>query len=324
MRALLAIGAAGVAALLAIGGVAAAKAPPPPPRAVGGRTVTLVARGVRSPTAFAAVGGRLFVAAYGANRNSTTTGGVYLLGGGKAIRVPGSPAHVYGLAAVKGTLYVSAGKTILAWSNWNGKRFEKARIIATAPVDFGTFNGVAVGPDGLIYVGANPDGSNPDYANTFLSVDPETGTITIVAKGIRQPWQPLFLPGWQLPLVSDLNQDDLGPTRPPDYLLAIRRGADYGYPACPADAASCVNYSKPFFQFPAHASPMGLAFLRGRLYVALYVGLGTGPEVVSMPLRGGKATPFLTRYRSPVIALGMVGGKLYSGVQAGDIYRVTP
>src|SRR4051794_10939806 len=131
VRALLAIGAAGVAALLAIGGVAAAKAPPPPPRAGGGRTGTLVARGGGSATAFAAVGGRLFVAAYGANRNSTTTGGVYLLGGGKAIRVPGSPAHVYGLAAVKGTLYVSAGKTILAWSNWNGKRFEKARIIAT-------------------------------------------------------------------------------------------------------------------------------------------------------------------------------------------------
>ena len=127
-----------------------------------------------------------------------------------------------------------------------------------------------------------------------------------------------------MPLVSDLNQDDLGPKRPPDYLLAITRGADYGYPSCPATPSTCANYAKPFVQFPAHASPMGLAFAKGRIYVALYVGTGTGPEVVSLPAGGGKPTPFLTHYPEPVIALGTAGGKLYSGDQGGAIYRVTP
>ena len=316
--------AAAAVAVVTLPGATAAKSPPPPPRAAGGKVVTVVARGVPTPTAFAVAAGRVFVSGYGDELHAAVTGGVYVLGGGKAIKVPGSPAHVYGLASAKGTLYLSAGKAILAWSGWDGRRFQKSRIVAGAPEGFGTFNGLAVGPDGLIYVGANPDASNPTYANTFLAVDPASGAITVVATGIRQPWQPLFPPGWTMPLVSDLNQDDLGPKRPPDYLLAIKRGADYGYPACPATPSTCANYSKPFAQFPAHASPMGLGFLKGRLYIALYVGTGNGPEVVSMPVSGGKSMPFLTRYPAPVIALGTAGGKLYTGDQSGAVYRVTP
>jgi glucose/arabinose dehydrogenase len=146
----------------------------------------------------------------------------------------------------------------------------------------------------------------------------------VVATGIRQPWQPLFLPGHSLPLVSDLNQDDLGPKRPPDYVIALKRGANYGYPTCPADVSSCANYARPFIQFAAHASPMGLGFVKGRVYIALYGGLGKGPEVVSMPEAGGRLTPFLTGYSAPVIAVGTAGGRLYTGDQGGSIYRVTP
>ena len=316
---------AAAAALCALAaGAAAAKSPPPVPHAAGGRTVTVVARGVPTPTEFAVTAGRLFVAGYGDESDADVLGGVYLLGGGKATRVPGSPAHVYGIASTKGTLYLSTGKAILAWSGWDGSRFQTTRVVATGPPGFGEFNGLAVGPDGQIYVGANPDTSNPDYANSFLSVDPASEAITVVATGIRQPWQPLFLPGHALPLVSDLNQDDLGPKRPPDYLLAIKRGADYGYPACPATQSTCGNYAQPLVQFAAHASPMGLGFLKGRLYIALYGGLGKGPEVVSMPAAGGRLTPFLTGYAAPVIAVGTVGGRLYTGDQGGAIYRVTP
>jgi glucose/arabinose dehydrogenase len=91
-----------------------------------------------------------------------------------------------------------------------------------------------------------------------VSVDPETGRTRIIATGIRQPWHPVFVPGHALPLVSDLNQDDLGPKRP-RYLLAITRGANYGFPACPATPRTCANYTKPLVQLPAHSSPMGLA-----------------------------------------------------------------
>jgi len=317
------LSAAAAAALLAAGTVGA-KSPPPSPHAAGARTVTVVARGVPTPTEFAVLAGRVFVSGYGDEQDAKVLGGVYLLGGGKAARVPGSPAHVFGLASARGTLYLSTGPAILAWSGWNGHAFRNTRVVVSGLDGFGDFNGLAVGPDGLIYVGANPDTTNPAYADSFLSVDPASGAVTVVATGIRQPWQPLFLPGRTLPLVSDLNQDDLGPKRPPDYLLAIERGADYGYPACPATPSTCAGYARPFVQFPAHASPMGLGYAGGRLYIALYGGLGKGPEVVSMPVAGGRLTPFLTGYSQPVIALAVIGGKLYSGDQGGGIYRVTP
>lgn len=289
--------------------------------------MTVIARGVPTPTEFAALAGRVFVAGYGAEHDPNVAGGVYVLGGGKAVRVPGSPQHVFGVAAAKRTLYVSTSQALLAWSGWNGTRFGQRRVVRT-PVGYGSFKGPAVGPDGLLYVGADPRSDpRPPTASTsdaFISVNPATGATSVLATGIRQPWMPVFVPGRALPLVSALNQDDLGPHRPLDYLLAITRGANYGFPICPATPGTCENYSQPLVDLPPHSSPMGLGYLGGKLYVALYGGLGKGPVVVSMPPGGGTPTPFVSGFRSPVIALGVAGGSLYAGVQSGVIYRVTP
>lgn len=313
-----------VAATVLTAAVAAAKAPPLP-QPTGQHPVTVVARGVPTPTGFAVFAGRLFASGYGAERNPDVAGGVYVVGGGKATRVPGSPRHVYGLATGTDTLYLSTNQALLAWSGWNGKRFRKTRVVRTrAP--YGNFRAPAIGPDGLIYVGADTTLPPPtaNYSASLVSVDPATGSATVIATGMRQPWQPLFLPGHALPLVTDLNQDNLGPHRPPDYLLAIKRGANYGFPACPANPSTCAIYDRPLVQFRAHASPMGLGYLNGKLYVALYGGLGKGPVVVSMPPSGGKPTPFLSGFPAPVIALGTAGGNLYAGDQSGVIYRVRP
>lgn len=315
---------AALAAAIALTAAAAAAKAPPLPQATGHQTVTVVARGIPTPTEFAVFAGRLFVGGYGDEKNPNAPGGVYLLGGGKAIRV-GSPQHVYGLAATKNTLYLSTSGALLAWSGWDGKRFHRTRVLRT-PDGYGTFRGLAVGPDGLLYLGANtdPPPPKPNPSDSFVSVDPVTGAARIIATGIRQPWQPLFLPGHPLPLVSDLNQDDLGPKRPLDYLLAIKRGANYGFPACPATPSTCANYSQPLVTFPAHSSPMGLGYLKGKLYIALYGGLGQGPVVVSMPPSGGAPTPFLSGFPAGVIALGTAGRSLYAGDQSGVIYRVKP
>ena len=319
---------AALAAAIALTAAGCAAKAPRLPQATGHRTVTVVARGVPTPTEFAFVAGRLFVAGYGDQHNLKTAGGVYVLRNGNAIRVPGSPQHVWGVAAAKKTLYLSTGQALLAWNGWNGTRFLKRRVIGT-PDGYGTFKGPAVGPDGLIYVGAetDPRPSSPptqSFSASFVSVDPATGSTRAIATGIRQPWMPLFLPGHALPLVSALNQDDLGPKRPLDYLLAIKRGANYGFPTCPAHPGSCSNYDQPLVKLPAHSSPMGLGYLNGKLYVALYGGLGKGPVVVSMPPSGGRPTPFLSGFPAGVIALGIAGGNLYAGDQSGVIYRVTP
>jgi glucose/arabinose dehydrogenase len=318
------VGVAALAAAVAVTAAAAAKSPPLP-QATGHRAVTVVARGIPTPTEFAVFDGRLFVAGYGDEKNPKVTGGVYIVGGGKAIKVPGSPPHVYGIAAAKRTVYLSTSGSLIAWSGWNGTRFRTKRVIRT-PDGYGTFRGLTVGPDGLLYLGANtdPPPPHPNASDSFVSVDPATGATKILATGIRQPWQSVFVPGRALPLVSDLNQDDLGPKRPRDYLLAITRGANYGFPACPATPSTCANYTQPLVQFPAHSSPMGLGYLKGKLYIAFYGGLGKGPVVASMSPNGGTPTPFVSGFPAGVIALGTAGRSLFAGDQSGVIYRVTP
>jgi glucose/arabinose dehydrogenase len=310
----------------------AAQGPPPPPKASKGKKVAVVARGVPTPTAFAFAGSQVFVAGFGDEQHPKVTGGVYAIKGGKPVKLAGSPPHVFGLAYEGDTLYVSAGKKILAWSGWNGTKFAKSRVVVTGPKGFTSFNGVAVGPDGKIYTGVSLGDKKSDdykhgttpYANDVLTVDPNTGAITVLAKGMRQPWQFAFVPGHSGPLVTDLGQENLGKKRPPDRIVEIKAGADYGFPSCPAKAASCAKYTKPFAQFPAHSSPMGIGALNGRIYVALFGGTGKGPEVVSMGSAGGKFAPFLTGFVAPVVALGVNAGQVYAGDLTGSIYSSKP
>src|SRR3954469_14925510 len=184
---------AALVAAVALTTAASAAKDPPLPRAAGHRTVTVVAPGVTAPTEFAFLAGRLFVAGYGDERKAAVAGGVYTIRGGRAIRVPGSPHHVYGIAAAKSTLYLSTNQRLLAWSGWNGTRFRQRRVVRTrAP--YGNFRAPAGGPGGVIYVGADttlpPPG--PNYSASLVTVDPATGSITVVATGMRQPWQSVF------------------------------------------------------------------------------------------------------------------------------------
>jgi glucose/arabinose dehydrogenase len=310
---------------------------PPPPRAIGGAEVRVVARGIPTPTAFAFGHGQIFVAGFGDEEHPNVKGGVFVVRRGKPVRLQGSPTHVVGLAYRSGTLYVSecgcgTPSRILAWSGWNGRRFTKSRIVVTGPKAFTSFNGVAVDREGTLYAGVSVGDKKRDdyssgktqYANSVVSIDPTSGEIGVVATGMRQPWQPVFVPGHTGPLVADLGQENLGKKRPVDRIVEAKEGADFGFPTCPAKPAACSRYDKPFATFPAHSSPMGLAALRGRLYVALFLGVGKGPEVVSMPLAGGRYKPALVGFAAPVVALGSHAGRIYVGDLTGSIYRSSP
>ncbi|MGZ8695042.1 MAG: hypothetical protein ACXWYS_06340, partial [Gaiellaceae bacterium] len=233
---------AGAAAL--VSSALAAEGPPPPPKAVNGQAVAVVARGIPTPTTFAWGGGHLFVAAFGDEENPKVTGGVFVVDGGRARKLPGSPPHVFGLAwhAPTGTLFLSAGPQILAWSGWNGRRFTQSRVVVTAPGHSPGFNGIALGPAENLYAGMSlGDRKADDYsrgttpwANDVVTVNAVTGEIAFHATGLRQPWQPVFVPGHRGPLISDLGQENLGKKRPVDRIVEISPGADYGFPACPA------------------------------------------------------------------------------------------
>jgi glucose/arabinose dehydrogenase len=318
-----------VAALACSSPAFAASGPPPLPKAVSGGKVTVVARGVPTPTAFAFLGGQSFVAGFGDEEHPKVTGGVYLLKDGKALKIAGSPPHVFGLATSGSTLYVSDGGQILAWSGWNGARFARSKVVVTGPKRFSGFNGIFVVPGGKLYAGVSlSDGKKADYAhgttpfaNDVVSVDIATGAIRVVAKGFRQPWQFASLPGQRNPIVTDLGQDNLKKAST-DTIKIVAPGTNLGFPNCPARPASCSKYAKPFARFPAHASPMGLGTIGNTLYVALFGGTGKGPEVVSIPVAGGAYTPVLTGFVAPIVALNTHAGTLFVGDLTGAIYSL--
>jgi glucose/arabinose dehydrogenase len=340
--------AAGVAAAVLTAGLvaSAASAAGGPPTGVGGAKVQQVAAGLHTPTSFAFGAGTLFEGDGGAETAKPPNGGVFAIKGGTGTLVPGSPQFVAGLAWHRGALYVSGGSVtgrasakwqLLKWSGWNGKTFTKRQAIYTAPKKFQGFNGIAFGPDGRLYVGVdvgllNGNDHGPaktPYVYDILSIEPNGKGLTKFATGIRQPWQLAFPAGSSSPFVSDLGQDAPKSIKPPDFVLRVRQGDNYGFPSCNWIAASkCKGFAKPFQQFSPHTDIMGLAIIGKRLYMTSFLGAGAkgpGGEVLSMPLTGGKAKPVVKGFAAPVVGLGSHGGSLYVGEAGpGLVFKVTP
>jgi glucose/arabinose dehydrogenase len=82
--------------------------------------------------------------------------------------------------------------------------------------------------------------------------------LKMFATGIRQPWQMAFAPGSKNPFVSDLGQDKPASLNPPDFVLSVRQGDDYGFPQCTqVVAGKCNGDAKPFKGFAAPTVGLG-------------------------------------------------------------------
>jgi glucose/arabinose dehydrogenase len=319
----------------------AAKGPPPPPTAPGGQTVTQVAAGLQTPTSFAVGAGKVFEGDGGSESSKVPNGGVYLLSGGKGIKLAGSPNFVSGLAWHKGALYLAGGTitskgpvwTIQRWSGFNGTTFAKRTAIWTAPKGFAGSNGIAFAPNGRLFlgvdVGLTDNGDHgpakTPYVYDILSMKANGTGVKIFATGMRQPWQMAFVKGSSDPFVSVLGQDK-GAKNPPDFVLRVRQGDNYGFPKCNWTKGSpCTGYTKPFQTFAPHTDIMGMAIIGKKLYVTRFVGSnGKTGEVLSMPLTGGKLTPVVTGFVAPTVGLGTDGHSLYIGEVTGQVFKVTP
>ncbi len=340
-----ALAAASVITAGAVASVASAAGPPPPPKGVGGAKVQLVASGLHTPTSFAFGAGTLFEGDGGAETAKPPNGGVFAIKNGTGTLISGSPQFVAGLAWHKGALYVSGGTVtgptsarwqLLKWSGWNGTTFTNRRVVYTAPKGFQGFNGIAFGPDGRLYVGVDvgllewqrPRPAKTPFVYDILSIKPNGKGLKVFATGIRQPWQLAFPKGSSSPFVSDLGQDK-GAKNPPDFVLRVHQGDNYGFPGCNQIVPSkCAGLTKPFQQFGPHTDIMGMAIIGKRLYMTSFLGAtgkGPGGEVLSMPLSGGTAKPVVKGFVAPTVGLGVNGKSLYVGeVGTGLVFKVTP
>jgi hypothetical protein len=298
------------------------------PKSTNGNPVSQVAAGLPPvTTSFAFGAGQVFAGNEGSETGSAP-GGVFVLRRGSATLLPDSPGFVFGLAWHRDTLYVSTGSRLLAWSDWTGSDFARRRTIYTAPRGFGGFNGLGFGANDRLYAAVDTGNSDhgpstTPFARDILSFTAAGKHLRIVARGIRQPWQMVFPSGSSSPFVSDLGQDS-GATDPPDFVLRVKQGDDYGFPSCNWTAlVACPRFTKPFARLAPHTDDMGLGILGGRLYISEFGALSP-PQVVSMPLRGGPVKPLLTGFRAPIVGLGIHSGWLYVGELTGQVFRVRP
>ncbi len=317
------------------------------PKPYNGAKVSLFASGLKNPTSFAFGDGAVFAGDSG-SEGKVPNGGLYVLKDGTATEIPNSPVFVAGAEFHNGVLYMSAAVLghagpefqILAWSGWNGTTFMTRKVLYTAPKKFQGFDGIAFGPDGRLYVGVNAGllnsndhgpASRSPYLYDILSMSAAGKAVKVFATGIRQPWQMAFAPGSSTPFVSDLGQD--GPKsvkNPPDFLLKVSQGQNYGFPGCNHTTGSpCASDAKPFAMFAPHSDIMGVAVGGGTLYLGSFVGMGGhgGGAVYAMPLGGGQPKPVVTGFKGATDALAAHNGFLYVGGstnKGGFVYRVKP
>lgn len=327
------------AALLAtaVAGTSAMAAGSGGPKTRTGKQAQLVVKAAATPTAFAFGAGQVFYSD-GTPPSAAPVGGVYVIKNGTPVKLPGSPPFAFGVTWHKGTLYVSGPNQILAWSGWNGTTFAHQKTIYTqSSKKFTGFNGLGFGANGRLYVGVDLGPGNDHGPATgpfqydILSMTSNGKKVKVVARGIRQPWQLAFPKGSSSPYVSDLGQD-AGATNPPDFILRVKQGQNYGFPKCNRTPGSpCKGYAKPFESFSSHTDAMGVGIVGKRLFISEF-GAATPAQVVSIPLTGGKARPELTGFPKGrnIVGLGVHNGWVYVGeiaagpTELGSIYRFKP
>jgi glucose/arabinose dehydrogenase len=342
-RVMAAAGAAAALALALVAPVASASSAPPPPVSTNGQKVQLVASGLMTPTSFAFGDGMVFEGDGGNSQGSAPpNGGVYVLKNGTAVKLASPIVFVAGLAWHDDKLYISGGELangrpswrLWAWSGWNGKAFTVQKTLYVAPAKFDGFNGIGFGANGRLYVGVDvgltdnndhgPASTSP-YLYDILTFWANGTGMRVFATGIRQPWQMTFAPGSNSPFVTDLGQDS-GATNPPDAILHVHAGDNYGFPKCNGTvAADCQGFTKPFLTFAPHTDLMGIALQGWTFYLTSFQGPGAkgpGGEVYSLRLGSLTLKPLLTGFVAPVVGLGLHHGYVYVGELTGQVFRV--
>ncbi|MFL5925321.1 MAG: PQQ-dependent sugar dehydrogenase [Gaiellaceae bacterium] len=282
----------------------------------------MYARGIPEMSAFAFdARGRLWVTRSGSSRHSN--GGVYVVScrGAEPVKVVSSLRGPLGLVWVGRSLYVSSLDGVYRFTDFTGSGFAKRALVLKGPAPAEN-NNLVLAPDGrlVMAVSANCDHctTSPRYSAAILSFNTDGSGLRIVASGIRAPYGLVYDGGT---LYASMNQrDDLGAKTPGDWVAVVRAGQDWGFPACYGQGgAACDGIPEPLGVLDRHAAAGGVAISHGAVLTAEWAR-GT---VMSVPLRGGRATPLLTGLSHPLpLAAAPDGALLVGDWGTGVVYAV--
>jgi glucose/arabinose dehydrogenase len=281
-----------------------------------------------------------------------------------------------GLAFIDNKLYVANQDGVVILQPDGVKQ-----IISNLPSGGHTLKTVKLGPDGFLYVSVGSscnvcDETDPLRASIlrYTVEGKPAGALTtygrhapdpIWASGLRNSqdyvWHPVTGEMYATNEGADMRSDKKGTAvdddLPPEHLNVIKAGANYGWPHCwgdhvndpnfPADKEFCAAMQPPVLTFPAHSTPIGLAFLnktnfpseyRSDMLVALHGSWNrerpSGYKIVRVHFAQNKpvtVSDFATGWLSPEgawgrpvgLAISPKDGAVYvSDDRAGLVYRI--
>ena len=249
-----------------------------------------------------------------------------------------------GLAVLDGYLWVAAGNSLVRAPLDGNKVGTPETVLSNLPFN-GRSNGtLTVTPDGKLLFETSGrrqgDGAQPGSA-TLWELHPDAPTEpTAFATGFKGAYAHTFDAAGNL-FSTEIGDDPVNGSAPPDELNRVVSGGDYGWPQCFGDRQAARNYggtpekcskTQPTLAvFAPQSTPTSVVvspFEANVLLVALWGPANT--SVVSVPydpetLRaGGEVTTFVDGLALPQSLLALPDGDLLvSDFASGTVYRVT-
>jgi glucose/arabinose dehydrogenase len=301
-------------------------------RGLNGWKASVFTTGLKHASAFAFDSeGRLWVTTSAATDHRSD--GVYVVArrGARPVEV----AHVdgpLGLTWHRGRLYVASIGRVTAFGGLHGIRFTTRRTILRGPVEGASNNAIVATSDGrlLMSISTTCDHCVPrsTWAAAIVSFRPDGSDLRIFARRIRAAYGLALVPGSKAVFATMNQRDDLGARTPGDWLALVRRGQDWGFPACYGQRGSaCARVPKPVAALDVHAAAGGIALAHASAFVAEWQ---TG-KLLRIRLErvggayAGTRTTFLTGLRNPLPVARAPGGAILVGDwTTGVVYSVEP
>ncbi len=256
----------------------------------------------------------------------------------------------HGLAFKDGKLYVAETDAVAVY-DYDGTAKNRKKIIDLPGGGNHFSRTIGFGPDGRLYIAVgsscNVCVEKDDRRAKILVANADGRDLKTFASGLRNAvfftWSPLDKKMW----ATDMGRDLIGDNIPPEEVNIVRDGKHYGWPYCwgnrihddnfdPEKTKRCDETLPPVIEYQAHSAPLGLAFDKNYLYVAMHGSWNrtepTGYKIVRFDVNNNyAASDFISGWLQegsvlgrPVDLLFDDKGALYvSDDKAGVIYRVT-
>ena len=297
-----------------------------------GAKATVYASGLVHASAFAFDRlGRLWVTTSGASDHRADA--LYLVPrrGARPVEVAGHLDGPLGLTWYRGRLYVPSIGRVTAFGGLHGTRFATRRTILRGPVEGASNNAIVATAGGrlLMSVSTTCDHCVPGsrWAAAIVSFRPDGSGLRLYAKRIRAAFGLALVPGTTNLLATMNQRDDLGARTPGDWLALVRKGQDWGFPACYGQGGSaCTGVPRPLAVLDEHAAAGGVALSQGSAFVAEWQS-GKVLRVRLKRVRGGyeaRSSTFVLGIANPLPVIRSPDGEILVGDwSTGRVYAIT-